>query len=136
MKAKPKKDIIHRTRLFGGVKTAQEIHAEYGWRQRCEKCGAPPAVQVRMFMEHDEFVQRSPEMAAAIAITNPKGNYIPCVPMTFGNMVRFSTVTACKAHQKELEQMAAKAPSYVLVEVDYGPGADKPFIQVPKAAVG
>lgn len=132
MKKKPK--IIRRTRLFGGVKTAQEVHAEHGFRQRCLKCQGPPTVQVRMFMEHDEFVKRCPEMAVAIATSNPTGNGIPCVPMTFGPMVRYATITACRHHQKELELEAAKAPSFVLVEVDYGPGADKPVIQVPAAA--
>jgi len=130
-----KQTIIHRTHLFGGVKTAQEIHAQHGFRERCLKCKGPPSVQIRMFMEHDEFVQRAPEMAAAIAMSNPDGNTIPCVPMTFGPMVKYATVTACRAHQKELELMAAKAPSFVLVEIDYGPGATKPVIQVPKAAM-
>jgi hypothetical protein len=129
-----KKEIIHRTRLFGGVKTAEEIHREYGFRSRCLKCQGPPTVQIRMFMEHDEFVQRCPEMAVAIAASNPTGNHIPCVPMTFGKMVKYATVTACRHHQKELELEAAKAPSFVLVEVDYGPGADRPVIQVPEAA--
>lgn len=134
MKTKKKQEIIHRRKLFGGVKTAEEVHAEHGFRQRCAKCGGPPAIQVRMFMEHDEFVKRSPEMAAAIAMTNPDGPYIPCVPMTFGAMVKYATVTACKLHQKDLELTAAKAPSYILVEIDYGPGADKPNVQVPSAA--
>lgn len=128
--------IIHRQKLFGGVKTAQEIHAEHGFRERCLKCGGPPVIQVRMFMHHDEFVQRSPQLAATIAMTNPNGQYIPCVPTTFGPFVRFSTVTACKAHQKELELTAAKAPSYVLVEIDRGPGADNPIVQVAKDAPG
>lgn len=132
--AKKKQKIIHRTKLFGGVKTAEEIHAQHGFRDRCLKCQGPPVVQVRMFMEHDEFVKRSPDMAAAIAASNPDGPYIPTVPMTFGPMVKYATITACRHHQKELEQTAAKAPSYVLVELDYGPGCDKPVIQVPKAA--
>ncbi len=130
-----KKEIVHRTKLFGGVKTAEEVHAEHGFKDRCLKCKGPPAIQIRMFMEHDEFVSRSPQLAAAIAASNPDGDHIPCVPMTFGPMVKYSTVTACKLHQKELELMAARAPSFVLVEIDYGPGADKPVIQVPKAAM-
>ncbi len=130
-----KQKIIRRTQLFGGVKTAQEIHAEHGFRERCLKCKGPPSIQIRMFMLVDDFVKRAPEMAAAIAASNPDGNSIPCVPMTFGNMVKYATVTACRHHQKELEVLAAKAPSYVLVELDYGPGAPKPVIQVPKAAM-
>ncbi len=131
---KKKQQIIHRTKLFGGLKTAEEVHAEFGFRDRCLKCEGPPVLQIRMFMEHDEFLKRSPDMAAAIAMSNPDGMYVPSVPMTFGAMVKYATVTACRLHQKELEQTAAKAPSYILVELDYGPGCEKPFIQVPRAA--
>jgi hypothetical protein len=123
-------EVIHRTKLFGGVKTAHEVNAQLGWRQRCAKCQGPPVIKVRMFMLYDEFVKRSPQMAMAIAATNPDGPFIPTMPTTFGPMVKYASVCACSAHQKELEVMAAKAPSYVLVEIDRGPGADKPVVQV------
>lgn len=132
-KERKRGEVIHRRKLFGGVATAEEVHARHGIRQ---PCGAPgcrnlPSIQVRMFMLHDEFVARAPDLAAQIAATNPNGPYIPCVPMTFGPMVMYTKVAACRTHQKELELEAAKAPSWVLVEVDYGPGADKPQVQVP-----
>lgn len=129
---KPKAEKIHRSKLFGGVATAQEVHAKYGFRQACQAtgCGATPVIQIKMFMLHDEFVQRNPQMATMIAMSNPGGKYIPCTPTTFGPMVRFSTVAACRTHQKDAEMAAAKAPSYVLVEIDRGPGADKPIVQV------
>jgi len=122
--------VIHRSKLFGGVTTAQEVHARLGFRARCTKCKGPPVIQVKMFMLHDEFVKRAPDMAVAIAASNEAGPYIPTTKTTFGPMVRYATVTACKAHQKELELTAAKAPSYVLVEIDRGPGADKPIVGV------
>jgi hypothetical protein len=124
--------VIHRSKLFGGVKTAQEVHAQLGMRTRCLKCGGPPAIKVKMFMLHDEFVKRDPMLAASIAKSNPGGPYIPTTKTTFGPMVLFSTATACRIHQKELELVAAKAPSYVLVEIDRGPGADKPIVQVAR----
>jgi hypothetical protein len=85
-----------------------------------------------MFMLHDEFVARQPKLAAMIAMTNDAGRYVPAVPTTFGPMVMFSKTCACKSHQRELEKEAAKAPSYVLCEIDRGPGADKPQVQVGK----
>jgi len=129
-----KSEIIHRKKLFGGVATAEEVHAKHGIRQPCQSdgCKNTPVVQVKLFMLHNEFVQRSPQMAAMIAMSNPDGRYIPSVPTTFGPMVMFSKVAACRAHQRELEREAAKAPSYVLVEVDRGPGADRPIVQVPR----
>lgn len=127
-------EIIHRRKQFGGIATAEEIHARQGMRQACGAGGCKNLVtiQVKMFMAHDEFVQRNPELAAQIAATNPSGPYIPCTPMTFGPMVMFSKVSACRTHQKDLEKAAAKAPSWVLVEIDYGPGADKPLVAVPR----
>lgn len=132
-----RKEVIHRSKLFGGVATAEEIHARVGFRQGCQApgCKNAPVIGVKMFMLHDEFVQRNPQMATMIAMSNPNGPYIPCTPMTFGPMVMFSKVCACRTHQKELEQAAAKAPSYVLVEIDRGPGADKPTVQVAKQLV-
>jgi len=129
---KPRGEKIHREKLFGGVATAQEVHAKHGFRQACTapKCKNIPVIQIKMLMLHDEFVQRQPKLAAMIAMTNEAGPYIPAVPTTFGPMVMFSKVTACRVHQKELEKAAAKAPSYVLVEIDRGPGADKPQVQV------
>lgn len=93
-----------------------------------------PIIQVRMFMLHDEFVRRAPQLAVAIAASNPDGPYIPATPTTFGPMVRFSTVNACSMHARELEREAAKAPSYVLVEIDRGPGAERPVVQVGASA--
>ena len=131
MKANP---VIHRSKLFGGVKTAQEVHQQYGFRAKCSKCGGPPVIQVKMFMHHDEFVKRDPLLAAEIARSNPAGPYVPTVQTTFGPFVKYATVTACKAHQKELEVEAAKAPSWVLVEIDRGPGSDKASVQVTASA--
>ena len=128
-----KREVRHRTKLFGGIKTAQEVHAEFGFRQKCLKCGGPPAIQIRCMMLHDEFVAANPPMAALIAAKN--GGHIPCIPTTYGPMVKFAEITACRLHQKEAEQDAAKGPSNVLVEIDYGAGCDKPFIQVPAKAM-
>jgi len=125
-------EVIHRSKLFGGVRTAEDVHARHGLRDPCAIKGCPnlPVIQIKMFMLHDEFVQRNPRMATMIALSNPNGKYIPCTPTTFGPMVRFSTVNACRTHQRDAERAAAKAPSYVLVEIDRGPGADKPIVQV------
>jgi hypothetical protein len=125
-------EVIHRSKLFGGMQTAAEVHAKHGFRDPCaiKGCKNLPVIQIKMFMLHDEFVQRNPQMATMIAMSNPGGKYIPCTPTTFGPMVRFSTVAACRTHQKDAEMAAAKAPSYVLVEIDRGPGADKPIVQV------
>lgn len=130
-RAKHKGTIIHRSKLFGGVKTAAEVHSKEAWKKcSIEKCPNLPVVQIRCFMTLDDFANKAPQMAAAIAASNPDGPFVPTVPMTFGPMVKFSSVCACRSHQSEAEKAASKAPSWVLVEIDRGPGADKPVIQV------
>lgn len=127
-------ETIHRSKLFGDITTAQEIHAKHGFRQPCVApgCTSLPVIQIKMFMLHDEFISRQPQLAAMIAMTNESGPYVPAVPTTFGPMVMFSKVAACRTHQRDLERVAVKAPSYVLCEIDRGPGADKPVVQVGK----
>ena len=130
-KAARSNPVIHRSKLFGGVKTAQEIHAKIAWK-RCSisGCNHLPVVQIRCLMLLDEFVKQSPQFASALAASNPDGPFIPTIPTTFGPMVKFSTVHACRDHQQDAEKAAAKAPSWVLIEIDRGPGADKPVVQV------
>jgi hypothetical protein len=129
---KPRGQIIHRSKLFGGVVTAAEVHARHGFRQPCaiQGCSNLPVIAIKMLMLHDEFVKQSPLLAAEIARTNPSGPYIPCIDTTFGKMVMVSKTCACRTHQADAEKAAAKAPSWVLVEIDRGPGADKPVVQV------
>lgn len=133
-KQKKRPQVIHRSKLFGGIKTAMEVHAESAWG-RCTIAGCMhlPVIQIKCFMMLKDFTEKAPDLATAIAMSNPDGPFIPTVPMTFGPMVRFSTVNACKAHQADAERAAAKAPSWVLVEIDRGPGADRPIVQVAEA---
>lgn len=110
--------------------SAEEVHARWGMRQGCFGCGKLPVILVRVFMKHDDFVKADPLLAAEIARTNPAGPYIPTFPMTYGPMVCVSKLTACRLHQKDLEKAAARSPSNALVEIDRGPGADRPIVQV------
>lgn len=126
-----RQQVIHRTKLFGGLTTAEELNSREGFGGKCTIEGCPnlPVIQIKMFMLRSEFMERAPDLAAAIAATNPDGPYIPATPMTFGDMVMFSKANACKVHQTDAEKTAAKAPSWVLVEINRGPGADKPQVQ-------
>ncbi len=132
------KTIIHRSKLFKGKKTAQEIHREYGMRGRCDICDGPPVIMVRMMATINEIKRQSPEYWATICASAAQngavdsyGNIrVPYIATTYGKMVRFSQVYACMHHQKELEITAAKAPSWVLVEIDRGPQGGGPLVQV------
>jgi hypothetical protein len=127
---KDKKEIIHRKVLFGGVETAQEVHARLGWRGRCNACGGPPVVQIRCFMLLADAQRLSPIYVQSIMATSPDGR-VPTQATKYGPMIRFSSALACVHHQKEAEKVAASAPSYVFVEIDRGPGAERPVVSVP-----
>ena len=134
---KPKSK-IHKTKLFKGLKTAEEVHREYGMRGRCSLCGEAPVILVRMLaLISDIKVQSMPywvalcQSAASNGQVDEGGNIkIPYIDTTYGKMIRISQALACQSHRKDLEVTAARAPSWVLVEIDRGPGADAPIIQV------
>lgn len=130
-------DIIHRSTLFGGTTTAEEVHRRLSWRGRCTMCGGAPVIKIRCFMLVDDIVDKSPEYLGAAMMTNPGGAFkpdgtpnIPTVTTKFGEMVLFASALACRDHQRELERTAAKHKSNVLVEIDRGPGADKATVHV------
>jgi hypothetical protein len=134
---KPKRT-IHKTKLFRGQKTAQEIHREFGMRGRCSLCGGPPSIMVRMLALIEDVKKQSMpywvavcQSAADNGHVDKDGNIkVPFIKTTYGKMIRISQAIACSHHQKDLEVTAARAPSWVLVEIDRGPGADNPVVAV------
>ena len=120
---------IHRKQLFGGRETAAEVHARLGWRGRCSAhvagppCGGTPVIRIMSFMPVTDFRARAPWIAEALIAPR-------VVRMTYGPMVRIGKVLACAHHRQEAERAAARAPSCVLVEIDRGPGAERPVVQV------
>lgn len=124
----------HRRRLFGGVRTADEVHRELGLRGRCHVCGGPPAIRIRVFAPLDELVRRQPEFVAVVAANNPDApGVVPTVPMgrEGAPFVKLSDLCACDLCRADAERAAARGPSWCVVEIDRGPGADRPLVQVP-----
>ncbi len=129
---------IHKSKLFKGQKTAEEVHREYGMRGRCSLCGGSPVIMVRMLaLIEDVKAQSMPywvaicQSAASNGHIDDEGNVkVPYINTTYGKMIRISQALACGPHRKDLEVTAARAPSWVLVEIDRGPGADAPIVQV------
>lgn len=128
-------------KLFGGVKTADEVWREMHAlsREKCRICKSEKiAIRIRVFVEHDEVVKRAPSLAGRIMAANPDGPYIPTTPMRWGSdgkvyrMVRVSDSAFCDHCRKTAELEAAKGPSWALVEIDRGPGQDKIISQVPR----
>lgn len=142
--AKRQRKVVFKDKLFQGIMTAEEY-----WRKhtatRGEKCrmceNQKIAIRIRVFVEVDELVNRSPEIAGVIMARSDDGS-IPYVPMQFSGkggkvykMVMVSVNAFCDSCAVDAERYAAKGPSWALVEIDRGPGKDKTVVQVPSAIV-
>jgi len=131
-----KAQVIHKHKMFGGEGTAEEIHAKYGYPRgaKCCGCGKHPGVggiTVRSFIALSDLKSGDPkgwmvyqmmgdEKRAGITVLmkGSKGEPVP--------YVRVMTVYACKTCRPAAESAAAKAPSYYIVDINRGPGPDKP----------
>lgn len=117
---------IHRKHLFGGQFSAEEVHSQglAAAGARCDLCGAPPLTTFRSQALLVDLQAHSPQWVAAIATSNPNGSYVPTFESKYGPMVTISTAHACKGCTPAAAKMAAKHPSWIHVEIDYGPGPD------------
>lgn len=113
-------------RPFHAGRTVEDVYAR-GVGEKCA-CGRPGVGYIRSFMEVREFKARHPDRAALIMFAC-KGP-IPTVKMTFGDMMLIGTVTPCAQCFSTAEKVAAKAPSYVLVEIRRSP-KHNPLVAVP-----
>lgn len=124
--------LIHRTKLFGGRETAEEVHRKYAWTgAKCYLCRDKNVViQLSYAMSPIDLVTREPAIAAQLVGTSDN-DMLPVWRSKYGPMVWFWVEHACATHQQYAEREAAKLPSYILVEIDRGPGKDKVVSQVP-----
>lgn len=108
-------------KFMDGEYTPQEVHAALAWGGRkCDKCGGPSAVRVRVFAEYKEVLQRSPEFVMKLAADH--NGEVPVVDFKSGKYIRVSEAFSCANCRSECEKEAAKAPSWCCVEIDTGPG--------------
>lgn len=113
-------------KFMDGEYTPQEVHRALAWGGRkCDKCGQPAAVRVRVFADAQEVMQRSPQFIMKLAAEN--NGQVPVVDFKQGKFIRVSQAYGCSGCRADLEHEAAKAPSWCCVEIDEGP---KETIQV------
>lgn len=120
-------ETIHRKKLFGGRMTAQQIHAKYAWHGRkCDGCGAPPAMRIQVFVAlQDMEVKLREAMMVEIAMRR-----VVTKMTVLGTAVRTTFVHACERCGPAAQRAAARGPSYAMVDLDVGPGPDKPIVGV------
>lgn len=126
--------VIHRTKLFGGRQTAEEVHQQHAFPPtvRC-LCGRRPMTRAIVMMELKEAMknpalQQIASMAPVefmeflhkntIQIKNSDGKGT-------SPYFRVSVTYACKDCTPTMEKQLARAPSHCIVEINRGPGTDK-----------
>ena len=133
-------------KLFGGKSTADQVfHQSVLANHKCANCNRPPSAIIRMFWPAADFQRDCPgvamQMATDMAKSAPDGTP-PCIPVckfkgpdgSPRDFVCLPLMYFCGQCLPDAEKWAARKPSYVVVEVDRGPGVDKPQSQVPGRA--
>lgn len=126
-------EVIHRRKNFNGRETAQQVHAELAWwKKRCTACGGPPAMRVQVYL----LLTDLPPDARAVAELEIAAKRVIPLALKGGDAVRVSEVYACTGCKASVERVIARdAPSYAIIDRDYGPGPDSPIVGVPRAIV-
>jgi hypothetical protein len=138
-RAKKKAETLHVKKFMGGRATPDEVHRALAIRKACGLCGSPKAaIRIRILVPLKEVQAKAPEFLAEIMANNPQGPTAP-LPVTetvYGPMLKISDQAACDNCKSNAEKLAAHPPRHwpfrdsMIVDIDRGPGKDKPFTQV------
>jgi hypothetical protein len=126
---------IHRKKLFGGRATAEEVHALHAFPidAKCGGCSkGHGSLQTRVIVlaPVSEMRKRDP-MMDMLADARPQDFLKMVVQSKYGPLLRLNTAYACKACSPALEKAVAKgAPSWAVVDIHRGVGADRVQVQV------
>lgn len=138
--AGPKKPapMIHTQKLFGGVKTAEEIYAEIAVNRPCYVCSLPGITRLATLVSYRDMLKKRPWVIATIMAVREPGAEPPIIRTKHGAMICVAEVAACKACTPQAEREASAGERKLSgigimthVEIRRGPGIDKPVFQVP-----
>ena len=110
-------------RFMDGRATPQQVHGAWAFKPgaHCLACSRRPVTSVRIFWPIDELVRRDPQFATLLQ-ADPAMVMQMVVQMSDGkHYVRVSSALACPQHSSYLEKVAAKAPSWAVVDINRGP---------------
>lgn len=127
MSARHRVKPIHRTKLFGGELTAAEVHSKHSFPPgaRCTGCNTHKLMtRIIVLCPLDELKKRDPLMGDLMMVDPEKFNAL-LVPTIHGPHIRLSTVYACEQCTPAAEKVAAKAPSWMIIDIHRGPKADR-----------
>lgn len=93
-------------------------------------CGSRETVaRIRSLASYDEMLKRAPDVLGALQAAAHEGGSI-VIPTAYGPMVCVGDVLACHMCRAAAERAAAQHPSWMLVDIDRGPGPDRVVGQV------
>jgi hypothetical protein len=120
--------VIHRKKLFGGRKTAEQVHSENAFPKDavCTGCRAKKGLMTRIISlaPLDEVRKRDPEFDLMCNL-RPAMVMEIMIATKHGPYVRMATAYACKKCTPAAEKAAAKGPSWMIIDIHRGVGPDK-----------
>lgn len=120
---------IHgRKKLFQGRATAQEVHAKYAFPTwaKCQGCSKTHGLQVRAIVLCPvDYMKQHDPMFEQLMEVNPQKFQEILVQTKYGPFIRLTTTYSCESCSPALQKSLAKLPDYMIVDLNYGPGADK-----------
>lgn len=137
LKAAARRERVHRTQLFGGRSTAEEVHAKMAFPAHAKcVCGRRPEVRAITLAPLDEARRHFPDVDR-LAEYAPQELLMRTVAIRESPMVkagkpyvRLGVAYACKSCAPTMERALAKLPSWVIVEINRGPGPERPVVGV------
>lgn len=115
-------------KAFGG-KSVEQVHASMAIspRAKCVGCGKRPYIRAIVMAPFDEAKKMMPDLDDLLQV-NPTAVMQSIVQIrenptdTVGKpYLRLSCTYACQSCRRDFEKALAKAPSWCIVEINYGP---------------
>lgn len=121
-------------KFMDGRCTPQELHSRLAFPvgATCKTCSRRPVARAIVFAPLDECIKHGlvPAEAAAnpsvlLPITVQLNESVGSAALNPKTYIRLSITYACTQCLPSMERAAARGPSWMIVEFDRGPGADK-----------
>lgn len=117
---------VHIKKFMDGMKTPEEVHCEtvFGGVKSCDGCGRLPRIRITLYFPIDEM--RKQHQLFDVAYVHNRNSVRNMILKTqHGEFVRVSEMHACASCQPAAEKVAAKAPSWAMVDIFRPPPAPK-----------
>lgn len=115
--------IQHRKRFDGGNTTPEEYHSlhAFGPNAKCAMCHQHrPSTRFVVMIPYDEIKRRDPDFAL-LEMLDPGRIAAMAVQLKHGLHIRVSTQDVCRSCTPAAEKVAAKSPSWAVVNIIRAP---------------